>query len=386
MAMLKRDTVRFSSEIKDRTIALLRTLVRSRYFPELIPAEAELSRLLRTSRSAVAMALQVLLAENIISQHPSGHGWIYNGWTHQPPVGEVAFTVNTDILRGWYSLFQDWLIGFENVMFGEGYETRLLSDFQSPLQKIEKLRFAWEHGTMGFVLASYTEPSICRFFAESGIPAALLGNASTSEEELGRISSDNRAGMEKMLAYVLGQNHSQISFYSTGLNFHDGFRERFSSYQSIMHQYGLEPRMDLAFKEPHNEMSARKAAEILYGLPTKPTAVICGCDREAFELIAELKHLEVEVPKHISICGFDNNHFGQILEPALTTIDIFAVEMGRVAANYLLNEMQVRQMPVKIMLPTQLIVRNSVSPIGAPDAAPPIPPRDLHETGSILAF
>ena len=153
-----------------------------------------------------------------------------------------------------------------------------------------------------------------------------------------------------------------------------------------MRQNGLEPRLDLAFKEAHNEISARKAAEILYGLPTNPSVVICTCDSEAFELVAALKHLEVDVPRHISVTGFDNNHFGQILEPAMTTIDIFAVEMGRVAANYMLNEMQVRQMPVKILLPTQLIVRNSVKPIGTPNSPAVEPTRNLHETGRILAY
>ena len=385
MTALKRDTVRFSSETKDRTISLLRSLIRARYFTGVIPQESELSRLLRIPRSAVNMALQVLLAENIISRHPGGEGWVYNGWLHQAPVGEVGFVVNADILRGWYSLFQDWLIGFESVMYGEGYETRMITDFMSPSQKIEKLRHAWEHGTMGFVMTSYTEPSVCRFVLESGIPTTLLGNASTSEEEIGRIASDNRSGMEKILAYLLTQNHSQIGCYATGLGFHDGFRERFGAYQSIMRQHGLEPRLDLAFKEAHNEMSARKAAEILYGLPTKPTVVVCACDREAFELVSALKHLDVEVPKHISVTGFDNNHFGQILEPAMTTIDIFSVEMGRVAANYMLNEMQFRQMPVKILLPAQLIVRHSVNPIGTPAAVDPVA-RNLYETGRILTY
>ena len=387
MLKLRRDTVRISSESKDRTLSLLKSLIRSRYFPEIIPVETELSRLLHIPRSSVSIALQVLAAENTISHHPAGHGWIYNGWTHQTPVGQVYFVVNSDILRGWYSLFQDWLVGFDQVMFAEGYETRMLTDFINAEHKIEKIQDASARGAMGFVLASYTEPSVCRFLADCEIPATLLGNATIRQEDLGCICSDNRIGVDKLFSYLLAQNHSQIAFYSTGLGYHDGFRERFVAYQSLMRQNGLDPRLDLAFKEPHSELSARKAADILYGLPKKPTAVICASDREAFELVAELKHLDVEVPAHLSITGFDNNHFGQILEPALTTIDIFAHEMGISAANYLLNEMQTRQMAVKILLPTQIIVRSSVLPIGNPEQGfsshHPVP---LNETSRILSF
>jgi len=383
----EKDTVKFSTDSKDRARSLLRTLLRCNYFRDGIPSEAELSRTLRIPRTSISTALHVLAAENLVGKQSGNQGWVYHGWPNQTPTGQVTFVVNTDILRGWYSLFQDWLIGFEHVMSSEGYETQILCDFLSPQDKIQKIRQSWERGSMGVMLASHTEAVIRQFLVDSGIPAAMVGNANTTQEELGSICSDNRGGIEKLVGYLLSQNHSDIGFYSTGLGYHDGFRERLSSYVSVMRHNGLEPRHDLAFTEPHSENSARKAAEIIYRQPSKPSAILCASDREAFELVTELKHLGLEVPRNISITGFDNNHYGQILEPSMTTIDIFAIEMGRVAANYLLNEMQVRQLPVKILLPTRLMARNSVQACGNPTIDPhAYLTSSGQETNRILTF
>jgi LacI family transcriptional regulator len=212
---------------------------------------------------------------------------------------------------------------------------------------------------MGLVLASRVEPAVIESVVKARIPSVVLGNSTINQQDLGCVCTDNRSGIEKLFRHLMTEGHTRIAMYVSGLNFHDGFRERFIAYQQSMRQNGLDAWMDLVFYEPHSEVTARRAAEIFYGLPTRPTAILCGSDREAFELIAELRHLPVEVPGQVSVVGFDNNHYGQILEPPITTIDIYSSQMGRVAGNYLLNEMQAPQLPVKILLPTELIVRSS---------------------------
>jgi DNA-binding LacI/PurR family transcriptional regulator len=355
---LKKDTVRLSFDSKDRALSLLKTLIRTRYFPDSLPGSAELSRLLRIPKTSIEYALECYVTDDLIGPKPNKAGFDYHPNTNHA-AGEVLFVVNTDILRGWYSLFQDWLIGLEQVLFEEGYETRVLSDFTSPLDKIDRLFEARERGVMGMVLASRVENVVIESVVQAKIPSVILGNSTINQQEIGCVCTDNASGIDKMVHHLLTEGHNRIAMYVNGLNFHDGFRERFTAYQHCMRQHGQEAWMDLVFYEPHSEVTARRAAEIFYGLTTRPTAIICGSDREAFELVAELRHLHIEVPKQVSVVGFDNNHYGRILEPPITTIDIFSAQMGRVAGNYLLNEMQAAQLPVKILLPTELIIRSS---------------------------
>ncbi|MDZ4788220.1 MAG: substrate-binding domain-containing protein [Blastochloris sp.] len=358
MTDTKKDTARLSFDSKERALSLLRTLIRSRYIAEVLPSAAELSRILRIPKTAIDYSLEELTKQRLIEARTGEIGYHYIQRAN-PPSGEVILVVNRDILRGWYSLILDWMIGVEETLFEEGYELRAYSGFHSAQEKMAKIAEARHHGCMGVVLPNHVEPQVIAQLVRDKIPAVTLGNATLNQEEIGCICSDNRAGMEKLLAHLFSENHKRIAMYVTGLNVHDGYRERFLTYQQVMRQHGQDTCLDMVFYDNHTERSARRAAEIYYGLTTKPTAIVCGSDREAFELVSELHHLKIEVPKHVSVVGFDNNHFGQMLEPPMTTIDIYSSQMGRVAANYLLNEMQTPQLPVKILLPTELIVRGS---------------------------
>jgi DNA-binding LacI/PurR family transcriptional regulator len=356
-----RETIRLSFETRDRALAILRTLVRTRYFGGQIPSELELSRLLRLPKSSITLAMERLESDHYVAAAPRREFFSYGSRVQEAKSGSIAFVVNSDPLRGWYNLFADFLVGFESVMADENYAVSLATGFESPRQKIEAIGKLRAHGAMGVAFASYLERSVLRHVVEQQIPSVILGNATLYQEEIGCICSDNRTGMQKIIRHFLDQNHRSIAFYSCGLARHDGFRERYETYQHEMRTAGLEPVSTLAFSEQHNETMAAQAAEKLLALDDIPSAIACSCDREAFELVAALQHHGVRVPQQISVSGFDNNHYGHVIEPALTTVDIYSADMGRIAANYLLNEMQGPQLPVKLMVPTKLIQRNSVA-------------------------
>ena len=75
------------------------------------------------------------------------------------------------------------------------------------------------------------------------------------------------------------------------------------------------------------------------------------------------KDLDTEIPEDISIIGFDNMALSEILEPALTTIQVQKRKMGIAALNLLISKMEEEENEgesVKIEVSTSLIVRESV--------------------------
>lgn len=364
-----RDTAVISFDMLDRASALLRALVRARYFKGRIPTDAELSRTLRMPRTSIIPALEKLEAEGLLESQPD-KTYHYGDAVASRGIGTVAFILNTDLLRGWYSLFQDFLIGFNQVLEAESYDITLLSGFDSVERKAAALRESWQQGVMAFAFASYAEPTLRHLVVQEKMPSVVFGNATIRQEEIGCVCSDNRTGVEKVINHLLNMGHTRIAMYVCGLGSHDGFRIRYHAYQQTMHAAGLAPVTQLAFTENHNETTARKAAEVFSSIPDAPTAVLCASDREAFEFISELRHLGISVPDQVSVTGFDNNHYARIFDPALTTVDIYAEDMGKVAANYLLNEMQSPQLPVRISLPTTLVSRASALPLQGGPASP----------------
>jgi len=263
----KKETIKLSFDQKERALAVLKSLILSNYFGDHVPDDAALSRMLRIPRSSLLIAINNIIAKNIMTPSSSGQGWDVTKQSTIRDMGTVAFVVNTDPLAGWFSLFR--------------------------------------------VLASRAETEVQRCVLDSEIPTVILGNSTINEEAIGCICSDNFAGIHKAIDFLISKNHRNISMYVTGLSFHHGFEVRYHAYQYAMRQRHLSPHSELVFPEAHNDLTARRAADVILRMKHKPSAILCASDREAFELVSELRHLNIKVPNDISIMGFDNNHFGK---------------------------------------------------------------------------
>ncbi|MFC3196485.1 substrate-binding domain-containing protein [Parapedobacter deserti] len=70
----------------------------------------------------------------------------------------------------------------------------------------------------------------------------------------------------------------------------------------------------------------------------------------------------IRVPQNIAIVGFNNDFMSRMIDPDLTTIDNPAMEMGTVAAQHLLQQIN-KNIPLTIsntiLVGSRLIVRSS---------------------------
>ena len=82
----------------------------------------------------------------------------------------------------------------------------------------------------------------------------------------------------------------------------------------------------------------------------------------AFGVLFECRARGVDVPRDMSITGFDDQDLAANIEPPLTTIRVPAAEMGRRAAEYLLAKLENTPIPEKTELQAALIVRDTTAP------------------------
>lgn len=104
-------------------------------------------------------------------------------------------------------------------------------------------------------------------------------------------------------------------------------------------------------------------AEIIAEDQYKPTAIICANDEIAIGLINRLTGLGYKIPNEISVIGFDDISIAKHYIPSLTTIHYPKFQIGYEMARILfalVNGEPVRQ---NTILQTELIVRESTSPI-----------------------
>ncbi|PTX91960.1 hypothetical protein DB346_23685 [Verrucomicrobia bacterium LW23] len=364
-----------SAHLKDRVYLVLRTLIRSSYFGEQLPPLAKLVQMTRIPKSAVEEALLRLENEDLLEKHGASYKSIYI--PEETSLGRVAFLLNTNLFASWYGIFQDYLIGAEESMRAAGYDFMFRGDFSSYEDKLELIREFHETGIRGIIFASFAEPSLRQYVLDKHIPAVILGNATIHQEELACVSSDNVGGIKKAVKLLIENGHRNIAYYTASANAHDGFEERLVGYELAMRAAHLTIRYEMVLQERHTAGLARKASVAFLAMDPRPTAIVCSCDREAFELISELRQSGISVPEDVSVVGYGNSIFGTMSEPPLTTVEIFARDLGRIGSNFLINEIVSPQVPIRMTLPTELVVRQSVLGLeaggGASDGDAPSP-------------
>jgi len=67
------------------------------------------------------------------------------------------------------------------------------------------------------------------------------------------------------------------------------------------------------------------------------------------------------IPQTLSITGFDDVELAAQVDPPLTTISVPATEIGRGAADYLINAIAGMPIPRSVQVPYRLIIRSSTS-------------------------
>ena len=106
--------------------------------------------------------------------------------------------------------------------------------------------------------------------------------------------------------------------------------------------------------------AAREAALALLDRPDRPTAVVCDDDLIAAGVYKAARHLGLEVPRDLSVTGFDDIVVATALEPELTTIRLPTERLGEQAMTTLLARLD-GETPPDVSLPGELIVRGSTA-------------------------
>ncbi len=108
-----------------------------------------------------------------------------------------------------------------------------------------------------------------------------------------------------------------------------------------------------------------EAALSLLDRPNPPTAILAFNDMLAIGVMQAARLRGVRVADYLSVVGFDDTFEASIVSPPLTTVRQPLAEMGRMAVNLLVRQLQ--NQPIEalhVQLETKLVVRESTAPAG----------------------
>jgi alanine racemase len=204
----------------------------------------------------------------------------------------------------------------------------------------------------------------------SGVPIVLVD--STALPEHGSVEVDDVGGARAAAEHLVGLGHRDVLVVgveppapSTAID-HDGVvAQRLRGYRAAFAAIGVEIPDDRIVVGPASIEGGMAALDGAWRDGMRPTAVLAMSDAMAIGVMRALRDLRLDVPRDVSVVGFDDIDLAQHVDPPLTTVHQPIRRKGEEAVRVLLSVVQRRDQanPEHRRLETRLIVRGSTGPV-----------------------
>jgi LacI family transcriptional regulator len=259
-------------------------------------------------------------------------------------------------------IFPPIVRGLEDKLAGAGY-VALIGNTDADADR-ERLIFEQMRARHvdGFVLATATlHDRLLAEVAAADLPVVLM-NRLSQDYSFSSVSVDNEQGARMAISHLVQHGHTRIAHIagpqeaSTGVSRLRGFREGMAT-------HGLAVREDLvAYAARYTVEEGTRCARELLAAKGGFTAVAAANDMLAVGCYAALDEADLQCPDDISVIGFNDMPFIDRLRPPLTTVRFPHYQLGTEAAQLLLERIDQREAPVKILyLAPELVARKSVA-------------------------
>lgn len=198
---------------------------------------------------------------------------------------------------------------------------------------------------------------IIRPFLESGIPVVGLAGA-RKLDIIDCVTVDDVQGSYDAVNYLLETGHRKIGFI--GVQNSETTRLRLLGYQKALDAFGLSLNDSyVVFGTSFSEVETYSLTKVLMRRNPEITALFAYNDLMALSVMKALDDSGFKIPENISVMGFDDSVASYSL-PRLSTVAIPKEEMGKIAANILINRIEGKNdSPQTFELRPQLTVRDS---------------------------
>jgi DNA-binding LacI/PurR family transcriptional regulator len=191
---------------------------------------------------------------------------------------------------------------------------------------------------------------------ERGVPAVLI---SMPSKKLDYVDIDNVGGTYKAVEHLIELGHKKIGIIAGRFEEAD-FKERFDAYKSCLAKHNLPCTEELIVRVHGDNTRAAGYERMKKLLVRMPTAVFASDDTLAVGAMKAIQEAGLRIPEDMAVVGFDDQPVASTLVPSLTTVRQSFFELGREAANLLLNRVEGKaKKQQKKIVPCELIVRDS---------------------------
>ncbi|MBX3064784.1 MAG: LacI family DNA-binding transcriptional regulator [Anaerolineae bacterium] len=248
--------------------------------------------------------------------------------------------------------------GVEQALARTNYHLTVASLTPDIVNKPANFRFARERRIDAMVLAGPDIPSdFILAMIQTELPVVLVDNQ-LEHFPTHSIDSDDEGGAYRAARYLLEHGHRHIGILSGPATWASN-RLRVEGYQRAFQEAGLET--PVAHVERTTIDSGQEAFRQLIAAAPEVTAICAVNDSMALGAIRGARSIGWQVPRDLSVIGFDNIQWAEMSDPPLTTLDVPKRQLGVEAARRILDLLETPDLaPTHLIVSVRLIERGSV--------------------------
>lgn len=193
------------------------------------------------------------------------------------------------------------------------------------------------------------------------VPLVQINQLAGARTEV--VAMDNRYGAGLAVRHLLEQGYRCIGVITGPLGWW-GAAERYAGWEETLRQAGQRDLGGLAYEGDWTASSGERGLRTLLQKRTGLDAVFASNDQMALGALQAARHLDLDVPSHLGVVGFDDLPEAAYFYPSLTTIRQDPIALGALAVERIHHWIRSRRShqdyePRVSWIQPELVVRNS---------------------------
>jgi LacI family transcriptional regulator len=203
-------------------------------------------------------------------------------------------------------------------------------------------------------------------------PLVLLAGDREAAADL--VAVDNEMGAAAAVGHLLALGHRRIGLLNGGVRIGNSEKQR--GYRSALRAAGIEPDPVLEVApDGFSHADGFAAAAQLFGRATDATALFASTDQLAIGALAWCVHHGRDVPRDVSVVGFDDTEAASYCQPPLTSVVYASDRVARESVRRLMDLIQGAgsdRVPLheRTVIAPQLSIRASTGPVPGSTSLP----------------
>ncbi len=261
----------------------------------------------------------------------------------------------------------------EDAARERGYSVLLADGRRDPEREVESLEVLAEHEVDGLIIASTTLTLRHQVRIREVPCPVVIVNSESTVSVVPAVVSDNASGGRLSAEHVLALGHRRLAYLAAPSADDWAVRERIEGVRAALWARGLGRGSLIIVPAAAGVEGGALATVMALGAESALSALLCSNDLTAIGAIRGVRSLGLEVPRDVSVVGFDDIDLAAHVHPPLTTIRQATDEMGHWAVASLLQRIdrgreaaagQVGGTPGRtVRLPVSLVSRQSTAPV-----------------------